>query len=1155
MFRRVDWLAALLTFAIIWVTYLITIAPEVTLEDSGELCTASFYAGIPHAPGYPVWSIYSWLWTVLLPVGNVAWRVAVGEATAGAVSCGLLALMVSRGSSMFVEGIEDLKGMTGKWEKIICFVSGVAAGLLIGFDSIMWSESVAVNRMSIFSVPFFLTMLILTLRWIYAPHQYRFLYWALFMYGLSITTHQSLMVASVGLEVLIAVRSPRTGRDIFLGNFVIYALMWIWYWANGSFIFPNITKGGMFVLFNLVGWGSLAASIWLAIRTRGILTEFLPVVIMGSLCILGVCFYFYEPLSCMTNPPMEWCYPRTVDGFIHAVTRGQFEQPSPTNFFIEPGRFLMQLGILVKQAAQEFTWLNIFIALVPFFFFRRMQKRERCWMIGLSAIYVCVGVLLMDLMNPTPDKASEDLIKVFFTSSHTVIAAFSGYGFALIAAYMATHYKRFRQWGLLGGGAAILFALYAFVQEITLTYKGPAGEMSLGELFHWIGRAFLPNQYGLAVFAGLLLVAVPVAFVAAMYFYRDRAPLLITLALFIAMPLHSGLSHWFGSEQRKHWFGYWYGHDMFTPPFGIYPEMTRDAILFGGTDPGRFCPTYMIFCDSFIPHKDQPAEDQHFDRRDIYLITQNALIDGPYLDYIRAQYFRSAQKDPPFFQELLRGTKEKELNNRTNFIARLAYRFLDQPFANLGARVEARRRREGVYPPKEIYTPSAEDERACYNEYMMDASRRWEHDQRLDHDQRFPNEPKQLRAGEPTQREIKPGEGISMVNNQFSVGGPVSIMEMNGIVAKIIFDKNPDHEFFVEESMAIDWMYPYLTPFGIIMKLDHQPVPEITADMIQKDHDFWCRYSERFIGNWITYDTKISDITSFVERVYLEKNFAGFTGDRRFVRDKDAGKYFSKLRTAIGGIYLWRMSNSRSSLEQKRMVREAEFALKQAFAYCPFSPEVAGRLVQLLAQMGRIDDALLIATSYLKLDPNNDSIVGILKQLQDIKSGKFGPLPPVNSMSLPASIEELEQVCRTNPDDFQAAFNLAGAYVQMHDTNKALESLNRVMDNPKADAGAVISVARVFAELQNFAGLENSLTKLTQLQPNSPEAWYDYAAMKAVLGKNVEALTGLQQMLKLNAARLQRDPNAANLLNTVRVDGRFQSLRATPEFQQLIGTP
>ena len=67
------------------------------------------------------------------------------------------------------------------------------------------------------------------------------------------------------------------------------------------------------------------------------------------------------------------------------------------------------------------------------------------------------------------------------------------------------------------------------------------------------------------------------------------------------------MTHWSNNEQHEHWFGYWFGHDMFTPPFKasddkpIYPEMTKDAILYGGTDPGRFCPTYMIFCDSFVP--------------------------------------------------------------------------------------------------------------------------------------------------------------------------------------------------------------------------------------------------------------------------------------------------------------------------------------------------------------------------------------------------------------------------------------------------------------------------------------------------------------------------------------------------------------------------
>src|SRR5271157_1079249 len=116
LFRRLDWLAMGLTFGIVWVVYYLTLAPELTLEDSGELVTGSFYAGIPHPPGYPVWTIYSWLWTELLPMGNMAWRVAVAEAFSGALACGLLALMVSRGSSLFMEGIEDLKNMTGKWE-------------------------------------------------------------------------------------------------------------------------------------------------------------------------------------------------------------------------------------------------------------------------------------------------------------------------------------------------------------------------------------------------------------------------------------------------------------------------------------------------------------------------------------------------------------------------------------------------------------------------------------------------------------------------------------------------------------------------------------------------------------------------------------------------------------------------------------------------------------------------------------------------------------------------------------------------------------------------------------------------------------------------------------------------------------------------------
>src|SRR5690348_7023052 len=116
LFRRIDWLTFLITFASVWIGYYLTLAPELTLEDSGELATGSYYAGIPHPPGYPVWTIYTWLWTALIPFKNVAWRVSLGEAVGGALAAGLLALLVSRGSSLLMEGIEELKAMSGKWE-------------------------------------------------------------------------------------------------------------------------------------------------------------------------------------------------------------------------------------------------------------------------------------------------------------------------------------------------------------------------------------------------------------------------------------------------------------------------------------------------------------------------------------------------------------------------------------------------------------------------------------------------------------------------------------------------------------------------------------------------------------------------------------------------------------------------------------------------------------------------------------------------------------------------------------------------------------------------------------------------------------------------------------------------------------------------------
>ena len=478
LFRRIDWLVLVITFAIIWTAYLLTLAPEVTLEDSGELCTASFYAGIPHPPGYPFWTLYSWLWT-LVPFGNVAWRVELGESFAAAMGCGLVGFMVSRGSSMLIEGIEELRNTSRRWENAICIVTGVVAGLMLGFDGFLWKESVVINRISPFDTPWLLVVGLCLFRWIYAPHQRRYLYAGMFFFGLCATIHQTMLVAAMGIEICVAFALPRLGRDLFLGNSIIYVLVLL---AAVSKKIPALGDvSPMFVgIFHVVGIGSISAATWLSLRTKGMGTEWKAVIFMGLLWLVGASFYFYEPLAGMTCPPMQWGYPRTVEGFFHALSRGQYEKANPTDIVHDPMRFIMQLGILMGGLAESFSWVAIFVAVLPFFFIFKMKSRERAWIIGLAAIYFCVGVLLTIIMNTSPERASAEENKAFFTASHGIVAVLDRlHGLALLAAYVAlTHYQNFRRWGLLGGGIAVVLAVYCLVTAAGKLYFGPAGGFS-----------------------------------------------------------------------------------------------------------------------------------------------------------------------------------------------------------------------------------------------------------------------------------------------------------------------------------------------------------------------------------------------------------------------------------------------------------------------------------------------------------------------------------------------------------------------------------------------------------------------------------------------------------------------------------------------------
>ncbi len=310
------------------------------------------------------------------------------------------------------------------------------------------------------------------------------------------------------------------------------------------------------------------------------------------------------------------------------------------------------------------------------------------------------------------------------------------------------------------------------------------------------------------------------------------------------------------------------------------------SIYFGGTDPGRGLPT--AFCKS------------HADADPFFTLTQNALADSTYLDYLRGMYGRR------------------------------------------------------------IYTPTAEESQKCFSDYFEDATRRFH------------------------ENKLKPDENVRIDNGRTQISGQVAVMSINGLMAKIIFDKNPDRQFYIEESFPLDWMYPYLEPHGLIMKINRQPLSEMPEEIVQKDREYWNNRVAGMIGDWLAEETPVQTVAVFVDRVYARGDLGGFNGDRKFIQNDYAKRMFGKWRSSIAGIYAWRANNSKSADEQKRMLKEADFAYRQAWALCPYSLEAVFQYVELLMSRQQKSDALLIAETAERVVPPDQKTASGKNKLDDL---------------------------------------------------------------------------------------------------------------------------------------------------------------------------
>jgi len=187
--RRLDAVLALAVALVALLVYWRTLAPGVLGGDSGELQFAAYLGGIAHPTGYPLFLVIGWLWTHLIPIGSVAWRMNLLSAAGGGAAVGLAYAMIEQ-----LLRSADLALPSGARR-----LAAALAALAFGFSGLFWSQAVITEIYTVHAA-FVAGLLWLLLRWASAVEHPRAavsgagLAGVALLYGFSLTHHRTMLL-------------------------------------------------------------------------------------------------------------------------------------------------------------------------------------------------------------------------------------------------------------------------------------------------------------------------------------------------------------------------------------------------------------------------------------------------------------------------------------------------------------------------------------------------------------------------------------------------------------------------------------------------------------------------------------------------------------------------------------------------------------------------------------------------------------------------------------------------------------------------------------------------------------------------------------------------------------------------------------------------